>query len=74
MEYCDLASLYWTFDHCKKESFEILFRLGVAKLCRKKIVKFFDFCVEDHNIERLMPSGKYTLDIGDGECAEFELR
>ncbi len=30
--------------------------------------------VDSHNNERLLPPGKYALDIGDGERAEFEIK
>jgi len=30
--------------------------------------------VDNHNNERLLPPGKYSLDIGDGEKAEFEIK
>ncbi len=30
--------------------------------------------VDSHNNERLLPPGKYALDVGDGERAEFEIK
>ncbi len=30
--------------------------------------------VDSHNNERLLPPGRYTLDIGDGEKADFEIK